>query len=201
MITSQEKTPIEVSCGGVVMQRHDIATTHEEADNIIVQQAIQVEIDKKHVPFYKMTHMFLHHCLQQGLQTSVVMESPIKNRVVLDIRVTVEKHQAIIPLLLAHHALLGCDTTTAYFGIGKGKMLKVLKKGITLDTFGNIQADWSDMMEMATKFITACYGGFCMLQLTICNNTIKCDIFMCQFEHFWINYMLLFNLHFQKSKL
>ena len=30
MITAQEKSPIEISCG-VVIQRHDIATTHEEA--------------------------------------------------------------------------------------------------------------------------------------------------------------------------
>ena len=37
VITGQEKTPIEISYGGVIIQRHDIATTHKEADNIIVQ--------------------------------------------------------------------------------------------------------------------------------------------------------------------
>ena len=40
VITGQEKTPVEISCGSVVIQRHDIATTHEETDNIIVQQAM-----------------------------------------------------------------------------------------------------------------------------------------------------------------
>ena len=49
MITGQEKSPIEIGCG-VVIQRHDIATTQEEADNIIVQQAIQVAVnEQKHV--------------------------------------------------------------------------------------------------------------------------------------------------------
>ena len=37
VITGQEETPVEISCGGVVIQRRDIATTHEEADNIIVR--------------------------------------------------------------------------------------------------------------------------------------------------------------------
>ena len=38
---------MEISCGGVVIVRHDIATTHEEADNIIVQQAIRVAINEQ----------------------------------------------------------------------------------------------------------------------------------------------------------
>jgi hypothetical protein len=67
----------------------------------------------------------------------------------------VEKHQAS---LLAAHALSGCDTVAACFGVGKGKMLKVLKKGVSLDMFGNIGADWTDVMQVATKFIAACYG-------------------------------------------
>ena len=50
VITGQEKTPVEISSGGVVIQRHYIATTHEKADNIIVQQAILVAVDEqKHV--------------------------------------------------------------------------------------------------------------------------------------------------------
>ena len=34
--------PVEISCGGVVIQRRDIATTLIEADNIIVQQDIKL---------------------------------------------------------------------------------------------------------------------------------------------------------------
>ena len=33
----QEAAPIEISHGGVVIRRKDLATNHEEADNIVVQ--------------------------------------------------------------------------------------------------------------------------------------------------------------------
>jgi len=92
MITSQEKTqksPIEIS-RGVVIQRNDIATTHEETDNIIVQQAVQVAvIEQKHVTIpaddTDVYALLLHHYLQQGLQSPMAMEP-------LDIRALVEKH-------------------------------------------------------------------------------------------------------------
>jgi len=45
MITGQEKSPVEISYD-VVIQRHDIATTCEEAENIIVQQAMQVAVNE-----------------------------------------------------------------------------------------------------------------------------------------------------------
>ncbi len=44
--------------------------------------------------------LLLYHYLQQRLQTQMVMESPIKERTVIDIRATVEKHQAIVPSIL-----------------------------------------------------------------------------------------------------
>ena len=82
----------------------------------------------------------------------------MKERTVIDIRATVEKHRAIIPTLLAGHALSGCDTVAACFGIGKGKILKVLNTNLPLDMIGNIEADWSDVMKQATKFTAMCYG-------------------------------------------
>ena len=46
------------------------------------------------------------------------METPIKERSVINVPATVEKLGDIIPLMLAEHALTGCDTLGAYFGIG-----------------------------------------------------------------------------------
>ena len=105
-----------------------------------------------------MCALLLFHYLQHGLNLPMVMESPIKERNVIDICATVQKHQDIIPAILAGHALSGCDTVAACFGVGKGKMLKVLKSGIPVNIIGNIQADWFDVMEQATKFTAACYG-------------------------------------------
>ena len=83
--------------------------------------------------------LLLHHYLQQGLQIPMVMESPIKERTVIDIQATAEKHRSIMPSLLACHALSGCDTLAVCFGVGKGKMLTVLKKRV--DMICNIEAD------------------------------------------------------------
>lgn len=102
--------------------------------------------------------LLLYHYLEQGLQTLMVMESPIKERAVVDIRATVEKNKSIIPTMLAAHALTGCDTVSACFGIGKGTMLKVLKSGHPLNVLGNVDAAWPDVMEQATQFMAACYG-------------------------------------------
>ena len=73
------------------------------------------------------------------------MESPVKERTVVDIQATVKKHQNIIPAILAGHALTGCDTVAPCFGIGKGKMLKVLKTGLNLDMIGNAEANWPEV--------------------------------------------------------
>ena len=42
VITGQDRTPVEINNGGVIIQRKDMDTTHEEADNIIVQQMLMV---------------------------------------------------------------------------------------------------------------------------------------------------------------
>ncbi len=57
------------------------------------------------------------------------MESPLRGRHALDINATSEANKSIVPGLLAAHAISGCDTVASYYGIGKGKALKVLKKG------------------------------------------------------------------------
>ena len=59
----------------------------------------------------------------------VFIQSPKKERTVIDIDATVEKNFSIIPGLLAAHALTGCDTVASYYGIGKGTALKVLREG------------------------------------------------------------------------
>ena len=94
MITSQQKSPVEISCG-VVIQRDDIAT-NQEADNIVVQQAIQVAVnEQKHVNILAndtdVYTFLLYHYLEQGLQLPMTMASPIKERKVIDIRAIVEK--------------------------------------------------------------------------------------------------------------
>ena len=42
VMTGQEKAPVEISCGGMVIQRRAISITHIEADNNIMQQDIKL---------------------------------------------------------------------------------------------------------------------------------------------------------------
>ena len=84
VITGQDKTPVEISVGGAIIHRYDIATTHEKAEHIIVQQAIRVANNHQrpvtvlavlagNTDVYT---LLLYHYLEQGLQTPM-MESPI----------------------------------------------------------------------------------------------------------------------------
>ena len=71
----------------------------------------------------------------------IFMESPLRQRGSIDIDGTLQEHHTIIPSLLAAHALSGCDTVASYYGVGKGKVLKVLLSSIVLHTgvFGQLR--------------------------------------------------------------
>ena len=73
--------------------------------------------------------MLLYFQLKQELPKHVYMLSPKKGRIVVDIDATVSLHRECIPFLLEAHVLTGCDTVCSYFGIGKPKVLSVLKDG------------------------------------------------------------------------
>ena len=47
IITGQEDTPIEIAPDGVIIRREDKKTTHEEADAIIVAQAISAAKEER----------------------------------------------------------------------------------------------------------------------------------------------------------
>ncbi|KAK3890902.1 hypothetical protein Pcinc_005201 [Petrolisthes cinctipes] len=86
------------------------------------------------------------------------MELTSPERTSVNIGDTVNKHQAIVPQLLAAHALTGYDTVGSYFGVGKVKAVKVLKAGYKLDSMGQPEAQQKTVILEATQFIAACYG-------------------------------------------
>lgn len=57
------------------------------------------------------------------------MESPIRGRSLIDIKITVQKHIDIIQDILAGHALSGCDTTASPFRYREKQNSKDIKKG------------------------------------------------------------------------
>ena len=100
--------------------------------------------------------LLLHHYQMAGLEVPLTMES--KERAILDIKLTQTKHKEIVTNLLPAHAISGCDTLACYLGIGKGRVIKHLKEGCDLSAIGNVDAPLQQVIDQATRFISACYG-------------------------------------------
>ena len=54
------------------------------------------------------------------------MKLPVQQRSKINIKATVQQHQAFVPGMLAAHALSGCDTAPSIYGLSRGTMLKIL---------------------------------------------------------------------------
>lgn len=109
-----------MSCQGKVCPQH----SYDEAGNIKVQQAIWIDANEKMyvrvlVDDTDVYVLLLHHYLHDGLiKRQWPWRRPFTNRTVIDVPANVDKLGDIIPSMLAGHALTGCDTLGAYFGIG-----------------------------------------------------------------------------------
>ncbi|KAG0729507.1 hypothetical protein GWK47_030173 [Chionoecetes opilio] len=163
VVTGENDMPTQVSKGRK-SPRLDLASTHEEADILITQQAIHLakKDPESHVRVVcDDTDVFAlpaYYYLSEKLQSSLTMQSPIMGRSCIDVKETARKHSAIVPELLALHALTGCDSAAATYGIGKTKAIAVVRKGYTLDQLGKPLANIVEVTEQATAFMGACYG-------------------------------------------
>jgi hypothetical protein len=154
---------------GSVSERNNLATTHEEADNIIVQQVLSCTKNDENAKVSVIcddTDVFvllLHYYHKTKMANKVLMESPIKGRSIIDIAKTVDKHTDIIEEILPAHALSGCDTVAGCFGIGKGTAIKALRSGCSLSHLGSLDSPMETVISQATVFVSVCYGrfGFC----------------------------------------
>lgn len=163
VVSGEDEVPTRVFKGRKLPQ-FELASQHEEADNRLTKQAMFIGQD----PHARVsvvaddTDVFvllLHHYAAQNLQCSMIMQSPIHGRSCVDIPATVRKHSDIVPQILAIHALSGCDTVAATFGIGKVTAISVAKKGSKLSNVGKANADMKKVETEATAFMVACYGS------------------------------------------
>lgn len=116
--------------------------THEESDNILAQQMVYVvkETGKDVSVISDDTDVFallLYHYVRQGLTQTVIMESPVQDRVSVDIKATALEHSAIIPDILVAHALSGCACPDvlqqlASLGLEKVRLLRFCDLGVYL---------------------------------------------------------------------
>ena len=85
IITGQEDTPVEIAPDGVVIRREDLKTIHEEADTIIVAQAIYAaKIEGKHVVLVAddtdVYILLLHHYHAEYLKIPMKLQSSYTDR-------------------------------------------------------------------------------------------------------------------------
>ncbi|KAK8388290.1 hypothetical protein O3P69_020350 [Scylla paramamosain] len=161
-ITGKESIPTQVHKGQKSL-RMDLASKFEEADGIIAQQVVAIEtsLDACVLAFAGDTNVFVLLLFFYGtssLQSTIYMQSPVYGHCCRDIKVTYIKHNAIVPDLLAVHAISGCDPIAASYGIGKATALTVASKGYRLDLLVDVVAKVTHVTEQAKEFMVACYG-------------------------------------------
>lgn len=162
VVTGQDAVPIELS-NGRLKAREDLSTTHEEGDAIVVSQAIHVAKERKNVAVIAddtdIYILLLYHYHKNRLTTPMIMLATRPERAAIDVSATVNTLGEVCLHLLPAHALTGCDQVALHHGIGKAKMLKVVKNGsCRLNSLGDLTADFEVVVKEATKFIVECYG-------------------------------------------
>ena len=157
--------PVEIY-GGVRIDRHDLCSTHEEADILITQHAISLSLLGKSVRvvcddtdvFVLLVHFYNSKCKGNNA-APMIMSSPLKEQAVIDIRATAEAHSDIADDLLAIHRLSVADTVASLHGLGKTTVVNISKKGLfSLSKVGDVEADMKTVEAQATKFMCAAYG-------------------------------------------
>ena len=157
VVTGDDAVPTQVPKWRKI-PRLDIATTEEEADLIITQQAIHLakeDVESRVCVLCDDTDVFallVYFFSRKQLQSSMTMESPIHGRSCIYIKETARQHDAIIPAILPLHALTGCDSVAATYGLGKTNAITVASKGYTLDLLGQ------PMAAIDKVVIATCYG-------------------------------------------
>ena len=130
MISGGQQSPVEIQDGKMTV-RDDLATTHEEADTIIIHNT-NVLIKEG----YKQCHvlcddtdvllLLMHYYESHFSPANIYMVGFKASPKVISISESVKKHSAIVPHLLAGHAPTGCDSVPGTCNIGKTKIVKAL---------------------------------------------------------------------------
>ena len=137
IVTRLDPIPSEV-CRGNVRDRLDLKNLQEEADTIIVAQMLSMvhEGYRQIQVICEDTDVFVillhHYCQQQFSEkvppVDVLMQYPPSAQTAISRPKTIESlPSTVVSSVLAAHVLSGCDTVPQLFGIGKKKVIKLLK--------------------------------------------------------------------------
>ena len=165
VITGEDTTPVQI-WNTATVQRHDLKTTDEEADVIIIHHLVRIGAAINGYSNIKVICddtdvllLLVHFYIEQQMTINVTMEGPNTGRSIIDIDQTAQKHHNIAKYLLAAHALTGCDTMSCMYGIREVTSLKTLVAGHQLPLLGQLHADEANLISEATTFIADGYGS------------------------------------------
>lgn len=140
-----------------------------DADLLITQTAVGASEQRNVVVIADDTDVLILLCFYVNMENKTVMFQPEPKRGATNIRQwNIQATKLSIGLnvcncLLFIHALLGCDTTSQLFGIGKGKGLtKIVKIKSFMDyaeVFNNANSLKEDIVIAGENAIGAMYGG------------------------------------------
>ena len=131
IVTSKSNFP-EQSFEGERVTRYNMGTTFDEADCIIPQQVVTVFEEGKHTikVISADTDVFIllcHYYHSVNIDVDVLLEDFSADKTLISISKSVAENTSLIPSLLSAHALTGCDTVPIMFGIGKTKLINIVK--------------------------------------------------------------------------
>ena len=150
---------------GLIIERTDLSTTHEEVDVLIVQQAYQFIPDvgiksNSVICNYTDDFVLLAYFYQKlGLQANVFMQATNGEWSIVDRGLTIKASKEIIPRILAAHAASGCDYVASYHDVGKASIVKKLRMGKVLKLLGNTETYIDEVVNETATPITSCYGS------------------------------------------
>jgi len=141
----------------------DLSSMHKEDYIFLTQQVIHIAKEDPETRVSVVSDVTVVFALLQyfywseKLQSTMTMHSPVKGRSCIDIKEASGIHSDIVPSVLALHAVTGCDSVAATYGIGKTK-LKCLYKAthlINLVSRWQMMADLTELVKGSTDFMVA----------------------------------------------
>ena len=171
IIMNNSVVPLEIY-KGKKLPNFCLASSHEEADIIVAKHAIlcgkednaRIKVISDDTDVFALLCHFYH---AESLETPMVMESPIKGRHAYDLRDSALNHPQLISKILATHAVSGCDTVPATYGIGKPTALKAALTSTFLK-IGNVEATVEEVLRECTDFFVKCYASTPCKSMTEC---------------------------------
>ena len=158
-----DDVPVEIKMG-VRVEREDLASSHEEADPIIIQHAISRCMEGEKVRVVSddtdVFLLLLHFYVSKECTSDLYICSPVAGRSIVDLKATAQKNKDMTKAILVMHALTGTDTVAATYNVGKKLALKTLQAidPETLSIIGVPQADLNEVCSSGSAFLIACFG-------------------------------------------